>query len=150
VASDPKIPNFDANAVRAGLRLAMQVGLPVMAEDQPTFFMPTTIAGDGANTLDQQGTPFNPAFRPTRVATRGIRVPCAVDYKDSSGHLEAMGSVFPAGVVLTLLDEDYAKIKGFEYVAIGGVKYNYQRVQKPDGLVSVGIFTVHCLSDDEG
>lgn len=121
-----------------------------MAEDQPTFFMPIVITGDNAHTLDQQGTPFSPAFRPTRVPKPGIKVPCAVEYKDAAGNLEAMGPVFPAGVVLTLLDEDYGKIKGFEYVAIGGVKYNYQRVQKPDGLISVGIYTVHCLSDDAG
>ena len=128
----------------------MQVGLPVMPEDQPTFFMPAVITGDTSHTLDQQGTPFHPAFRPTRAPMPGIKVPCAVEYKDAAGNLEAMGTVFPAGVVLTLLDEDYAKIKGFAYVAIGGIKYNYQRTAIPQGLISVGVFTVHCLSDDEG
>jgi len=150
VASTPQIPNFDAAAVRAGLRLAMQVGLPVVVEDQPTFFMPTVVTGDGAHRLDQQGTPFDPAYRPARAQVAGIQVPCAVDYRDSAGSNEAMGPVSSTGVVLTLLDEDHTKVKGFAYVVIGGVKYNYLRTDRPQGLVSVGIFTVHCLSDDEG
>ena len=123
-----------------------------MADDQPTFFMPPTYLGDGAHALDTQGTPFSPTYRPARGPVPGtpVKVPCAIEYKDEPGQLDAMGTVSPAGVVLTLLDEDYAKIKGFAYVAIGGIKYNYQHVQKPDGLVSVGVYTVHCLSDDQG
>jgi hypothetical protein len=150
MASSPQIPNFDANAVRAGLRLAMQVGLPVMTADQPTFFMPTTVTADGAHALDQQGTPFNAAYRPTRVQPAGIQVPCGIDYKDAAGNLVAMGSVSSTGMVLTLLDEDYATVKGFAYCVVAGIRYNYQRVDRPQGLVSVGIYTVHVLADDEG
>jgi hypothetical protein len=150
MASTPEIANFDATKVRAGLRLAMQVGLPVMAGDQPTFFMPTTVTADGAHTLDQRGTPFDPAYRPTRAQPAGIQVPCGMDYKDAAGNLVAAGSVSATGIVLTLLDEDYAQVKGFAYVVIAGVKYNYQRTDRPQGLVSVGIYTVHVLADDEG
>jgi hypothetical protein len=150
MADSPQIPNFNASKVRAGLRLAMQVGLPVVTSDQPTFFMPTTVTTDGSHTLDQQGTPFDAAFRPTRTRPPGIQVPCGVDYKDAAGNLVAMGSVSSTGIVLTLLDEDYTAVKGFAYCVIGGIKYNYQRVDRPQGLVSVGIYTVHCLADDEG
>ena len=150
VATDPRITGFDANAVREGIRLAMQVGLPVMVQDQPTFFMPTHVADDGQHALDQGGLSFLPQHRPARTQASGIRVPCAVEYKDAAGTLEAPGLVSPTAVVLTLLDEDYAQIKGFAYVVIAGIRYSYQHVEKPNGLVSVGVYTIHCLSDDEG
>jgi hypothetical protein len=150
MADSPEIANFDANQVRAGLRLAMQVGLPVIVADQPTFFFPAVVTGDGTHALDQQGTPFSPTYRPTRVRPVGIKVPCSVDYVDAAGNLVAMGTVSAAGIVLTLLDEDYVKVKGFSYCVIGGIKYNYKRTDVPKGLVSVGIYTIHCLSDDEG
>ena len=148
MADSPQIPNFDASAVRAGLRLAMQVGLPVITDDQPTFFMPAAVTGDGAHTLDQGGTPFDPAYRPTLVKPAGIRVPCSMDYKDAAGNLVAMGSVSATGMVLTLLDEDYVQVKGFDYCVVAGIRYNYQRTDRPQGLVSVGIYTVHVLADD--
>lgn len=148
MASTPEIANFDASKVRAGLRLAMQVGLPVMADDQPTFFMPTVVTGDGVHALDQQATPFDPAYRPTRAQPAGIQVPCGMDYKDAAGNLVAMGTVSATGIVLTLLDEDYVQVKGFAYCVIAGVKYNYQREDIPKGLVSIGIYTIHCLADD--
>jgi hypothetical protein len=148
VASDSQIANFDAAAVRAGIRLAMQVGLPVMPDDQPMFFFPAVVTTD--RVTDSQGVSFDAGYRPTRTQLPGVKVPCAIDYKDAVGRVEAPGMISPSGVVLTLLDEDYAKVKGFAYVVIGGIKYAYERVEKPTGLVSVGIYTVHCLSDDEG
>jgi len=148
MASSSQIPNFDATAVRAGLRLAMQVGLPVITDDQPTFFMPAAVAGDGTHTLDQGGTPFDPAYRPTLTRPAGIKVPCSMDYKDAAGNLVAAGSVSATGMVLTLLDEDYVQVKGFAYCVVAGIRYNYQRTDRPQGLVSVGIYTVHVLADD--
>jgi hypothetical protein len=150
MASTPEIANFDAGAVRAGLRLAMQVGLPVISSDQPTFFKPAVVTGDGSHTLDQQGVPFDPTYRPTQTKPAGIKVPCSVDYVDAAGNLVAMGTVSATGIVLTLLDEDYLKVKGFSYCVIAGIKYNYKRTDVPQGLVSVGIYAIHCLADDEG
>lgn len=77
-------------------------------------------------------------------------MPCAVEFHDTGGTMGAAGNVSTSEVVLTLLDEDYAQVRGFAYVVIGGVRYNYQRDQAPIGLVSVGVYQVHCLSDDEG
>lgn len=150
MATDPRIANFDADAVRAGLRLAMQVGLPPETEDQPVFVMPTTVAGDPGHRLDAQGTPFNADYRPPRSASIGKRVPCAIEYADGEGKIENFGIVVPSRVVLTLLDQDYQQIKGFAYCVIGGNKYHYSRTETPQGLVSVGVFRVHCTSDDEG
>lgn len=145
MATDPALTNFDASAVRAGIRLAMAVGLPVIPSDQPTFFMPTVVTAPVLHS-----SPYDPAYRPVRVTPAGIKVPCAVDYKDAAGTMEAAGVISSSGVVLTLLDEDYVQIQGFAYVVIGGEKFAYQRTEKPNGLVSVGVYTIHCLADDDG
>lgn len=150
MATDPQIDGFNPDEVRAGLRLAMTVGLPTSQGDQPIFFMPATVTGDGTHALDQQGVPFTPGYRPTRVVPTGVRVPCAVEYHDTEGRPEAFGVMAPARVVLTLLDQDYAQVEGFAYCVIGGIRYVYHHTETPKALVSVGLYKVHCTSDDEG
>jgi hypothetical protein len=147
VASTPQIPNFDSAAVRDGLRLAMQVGLPAGTDDQPLFVMPTTTTGAG---LDAGGTPFNATTRPTRTTPTGKKVPCAIEYLDGAGKLEGFGVIAPSYVLLTLLDEDFEQVRGFAYVVIGGNKYWYEREFPPVGLVDIGVHQIKCRSEDEG
>lgn len=148
MATDPRISGFDADAVRSGLRLAMKVGLPPDAAEQPTFFFPREYTTTDAT--DQEGVPFSPDGRRNAPPPRSVKVDCAIEYRDGEGKLENFGVIVPARVVLTLLDLDYVRIKGFEYVVIGGGKYYYRRTETPKGLVSVGLYKVHCVSEDEG
>lgn len=149
MAATPSIQGFDADAVRAGLRLAMQVGLPTVTADQPTFFMPTTITPTGSRVLDGQGVPFDPANQPTRSATDKRQVPCAIEYSDGPGKIENFGVVTPSKVILTLLDEDYTTIQGFSFVVISGQRFNYAFTEPAQGLVDVGVWRIHCRADDE-
>jgi hypothetical protein len=149
MAGSPNISGFSADTVRAGLRLAMQVGLPVAQGDQPTFYMPISDVTP-TEAVDSEGVPFDPNYRPAKTSRVTLQVPCAIEYKDSEGTLENFGAIVPARVTLTLLDQDYLKVKGFEFVVIGGNRYNYRRTEAPLGLVTVGVYTVHCTSDDEG
>lgn len=149
MASSPQIRGFNANAVRAGLRTAMTVGLPPLASEQPVFYMPRTMDAPTQN-VDSEGVPFNPSYAPTFDPPVTHKVPCAIEYVDGEGKLTGFGVVAPTKVVLTLLDEDYQTVKGFEYVAIAGVRYWYRRTENPKGLISVGLYKVHCQSEDEG
>lgn len=150
MASSSQIPGFDADTVRAGLRLAMQVGLPVATQDQPLFVMPTVVTGDSDHNLDSGGTPYGADFKPTRSTPAQFRVPCAVEYFDGAGKIEAFGLVAPSHVLITLLDTEYNIVKGFAYVVLAGNKYYYEREQPPLGLVDIGVHTFRCRSDDEG
>ena len=146
----PEIPDFDAEEVRAGLTLAMNVGLPVQLEDRPTFVFPSEITDTGI-ARDLEGVPFD--WKGDRTPTgpdTTYQVPCGIEYIDDTGKVEAFGQMSPSRVILSILDEDYALIEGFSYVVIGGVKYHYQRTEPPIGLVSVGVYQVHCRADDEG
>lgn len=151
MADDPLLAGFDADGVREGLRLAFAVGLPVNAADQPTFYMPQTSTSVDS-LLDDDGVPFDPTGTVVRTPNPRVthKVPCAIQYQDGTGKLEGFGVVVPSKIVLTILDEDYATVKGFEYVVIEGTRYWRRSVEPPIGLVSVGIWKVHCFSEDDG
>lgn len=149
MASDPRIEGFDAAEVRAGLHLAMQVGLPTDVADQPTFVFPAQFVTGQPS--DPEGTPYAWDAPRTRAgADTTFQVPCAIEYVDGEGKIENFGVIAPSRVILTLLDVDYEIIVGFSYCVIGGNRYFYRRTETPLGLVSVGVFRIHCQSDDEG
>lgn len=141
-----QIPGFNADQVRAGLRLAMRVGLPPVEADQPTFFFPRAASTTGP--ADEDAIPFDLTRQRTLAPAVSVKVPCAVEYFDNQGKIENFGIMVPSKVEITLLDEDYAKVKGFEFVVIGGSKFWYSRTATPAGLVSVGVFTVYCTAED--
>jgi len=128
----------------------MTVGLPVDPEEAPVFFMPQgEVTTD--DPADQEGVPFSPTGVRTVVPRPKIQgVKCSIEYVDGVGKLENFGLISPSRVILTLLDEEYAQVKGFEFVVIGGNRYWYKRTETPKGLVSVGIYRVHCQAEDEG
>lgn len=145
------LPGFDPDEVRDGIRLAMQVGLPVEPADQPTFvFAPTYAPLAGS---DAEGTPFDWRVGrdvPEAPARAAVKRPCAIEYSDGSGGVEAVGTVYSSRLILTLLDEDYEAVKGFTHVLIGGNSYTYELTEPPMGLISVGVWRIHVRADDEG
>lgn len=149
MATDPRITGFDANDVRSGLRTAFRVGMPPIDDDQPTFYIPVTQPSQ-TEAVDEGGVPFDPSYVPPRTPPTAVKVDCSIEYVDGSGKLENFGVISPTKVILTLLDVDYAQVKGFSYVVISGTRFWYRRTETTHGLVSVGLYKVHCASEDEG
>lgn len=143
-----QVPGFNADVVRKGLRLAMSVGLPVDEPDGVPFYFPQPSVSDGSP-LDANARPFSPSSRPTAVPPRVVRVPCGIEYFDRDGKVENFGVIVPSKVELTLLDQEYAKVEGFSYVVLGGSRYFYRNTHSPLGLVSVGVYVVTCLAEDQ-
>jgi hypothetical protein len=148
MASSGTPSSFDAAAVRAGLLTAMNFGLPTVANDQPTFFMPQTVTS--VDPLDGEGVPFDPDSVLTTSVLVKKRAPCAVEYVDGDGKVETFAVVNPSKIKLTFLDTDYDTIKGFLYCVIEGQKYHYARTEPPVALGTIDVYTVHCKSEDEG
>lgn len=148
MASSGTPPGFSAATVRAGLRTAMNFGLPTVTNDQPTFFMPQTVTS--GDPLDDEGVPFAPASVLTTSTLVKKRATCAVEYVDGDGKIETFAVVNPSKVKLTFIDEDYKKIKGFEFCVIEGQKYYYARTEPPVALGTIDVYTIHCKSEDEG
>jgi hypothetical protein len=141
------VPGFNPDEVRAGLRLAMTVGLPPVEADQPTFYFPREASTTGS--ADEDEMPFDITKKRVLEPPRFVRVPCAIEYFDNQGKIENFGLIVPSKVELTLLDQEYAKVKGFEYVVIGGSRFWYSRTATPAGLVSIGVFTIYCTAEDQ-
>ena len=140
------VPGFNADEVRRGLRFAMTVGLPPLEAEQPTFFFPQEASTTGP--ADEDAMPFDLTQKRTLGPPRSVRVPCAIEYHDNQGKIENFGVLVPSKVEITVLDEEYAKIKGFSYVVIGGNRFWYSRTAPPVGLVSVGVYTIYCTAED--
>jgi hypothetical protein len=141
------VPGFPADRFRAGIRLAMTLGAPPDAADAPTFVFPRQVSNIAP--ADELGIPFDPAARPTPAPLRMVQVPCAVEYQDAEGTLENIGVVTPSRITITLLDEDHAQVRGFEYVLLGGDRYFYRRTEPPLGMDTVGVWIIHCVAEDE-
>lgn len=139
---------FDADTVRAGLRVAMEFGLPSSVSDQPTFFMPGSTST--TDEVDADGIPFDPTASITVTPGDSHRVDCAVEYVDAPGKVENFGVLVPSEVKLTFLDSDYSVIAGFETCVIAGQRYYYMRTEPPVALGTVDIYTVHCRAEDDG
>lgn len=137
---------FDRASIVAGLRKAMEFGAPTRSGDQATFYKVTTTTGDGAS--DDSGVPFDPTVSRTRTPTPVV-VPCAIEYLDRTDQTETFGTIESSLVKITLLDDDYQQVKGFSYVAIGGVKYDYRKTEPPEALGSIDVWTVHVVAEDE-
>lgn len=140
-------PGFDAARIRNGLLTAMSFGAPTRGDDQATFWIIRESVPKGVP-LDDEGIPFDPAV--ARVVTKlPFTVPCAVDYRDGGSRAEDFGSISPTSVTITLLDEEYQQIKDFAYVVCGGDKYFASKVEPPQALGSIDVWTLHCYSADE-
>src|SRR5687768_4952500 len=110
----------------------MTIGLPPVAADQPTFYMPRT--STTAEEVDEEDVPFSPAVQPTLSPPVSHKVPCAIEYFDAAGKIENFGVIVPSRIEVTLLDQDYDVVKGFEYVTISGDRYFYKKTEPALGL----------------
>lgn len=138
---------FDKAAVLAGLHIAMDFGEPNVTTDKPTFFMPRSSTAPGNK--DQHGVPFNPDNKRTFSALVKKTVPCAVEYTNAQGKVENFGLINPSKVQITLLDPDYQRIRGCEFVTIGGQKFLYRKTEPPIALGSIDVWVLHFTAEDE-
>lgn len=144
-------PSFGKD-FRKNIRFAMNMGAPPAVEEQATFFFPSQLVYDSvddAADTDASGTPFDPSIPVRRVIPDPIRVPCAVEYFDAQGVLTDFGMVTPSRATVTLLDEDYAKIKGCDSVALMGERFVYRNTEFPSGLFDVGLYTMHFVAEND-
>jgi hypothetical protein len=148
---ESNLPGFNADEVRAGIRLAMSVGLPPVEADRPLFVWDPE--PDVEEDEDTSGIPFQwdaPAPTPVAPIKPPRREACAIEYLDEAGELRPFGPTASTRLVLTLLDEEYERVRGFSRVVIGGNEYVYERTAAPLGLNTIGIWQIHVRTDDEG
>lgn len=139
------LPGFDPDGFRDAIRFAMTIGLPPDVEQQATFYFPKVVTATAP--LDPSGVPYAPGTPVARTPQKApVRVPCGIE--DASGDVAATGlGRFGDGIIVTLLDKDYEAVLGFEFVSVGGVRYDYARELIPRGLGTVGIHRLLCTGE---
>lgn len=133
------------------MRFVMGMGAPVVDADQATFTFPNQLVYNASDTGDHDatGVPFNPSIPVTRVTPDPVKVPCAVEYYDADGVVTEFGLVTPSKAIVTLLDEDYAKVKEANAVILAGERFRYQKTEFPSALFDVGLYTMHFVADND-
>jgi len=140
------LPDFDPDSFRDAIRFAMNMGAPPTETDQATFYFPR---GSVGGPRDASGVPFSPDTSVTFTTVKPpVKVPCAIEDASGSSTQTGLGSYGDA-VVVTLLDEDYETVRGFEFVAVAGVRYDYQRELPPAGLGPVGVHRLLCTGEGQ-
>jgi hypothetical protein len=140
-------PDFNPTAFRDGLRFAFNMAAAPIPDEQVIFHFPANLVYVG--NVDASGVPFDPNTTVQPIEPPTVKVPCAVEYDDTESVTTNFGWIAPARVRITLLDEEYQKVKGCSYVTIAGDKYNYRRTEPPSGLFDVGLYTMHFTAENE-
>lgn len=138
---------FNAAETRAELQETMKMGLPNDVALQPTFFFPTDDTFEHAS---MSGAPWNWEDDPLEndPDRAPVRVMCAVEVDGAAVDLTTVGNFNPQRAVLTLLDVDYAKVRGFHEMTMMGAVYRYSRLIQAIGLFDMTTYQVEVEARD--
>lgn len=138
---------FNARAFREAIRFTYTMAASPVTEEQVAFYKPSELVYNVP--VDDDNVPFDPNSTVQRVIPPPVRVPCSVEYIDAEGQPVPFGTVTASRIKCSLLDEDYALVKGSAYVVIAGEKYTYRRTEPPTGLFDVGLYVMHFRAENE-
>lgn len=146
--------DFDADGFRSGIRTAMLLSLPQDQAHWPEFVIETP-GVPNSGTADADGVPWDlTAVAPADAAVR-VRPVCLVETSASSATSHPFAQLQPGSAVVTLLDQEYAQVKGFSYVNLWlagqdtPVRHYYRRVLEQPNLDVVGVWVLECRAQDE-
>lgn len=140
-------PGFNATGFRDAIHFAMALGAPPDVGERATFHFPKTLVYN--TPIDGNSTPFDPTATVTATEPPTVQVDCAIEYQDDENQPTNFGLIAPSRITVTLLDEDYEKVRHCAYVVVGGDRYDYRRTEPPSGLFEVGVYTMHFTSNSE-
>lgn len=148
---------FDATAFRNGIRFAMQMGAPPDVTRQATFVFPAGarryeragVVLAAAPRLDRDGRPFDPTVAVIVEPGRQVVVDCAVEITRADADEGPAGTFRHTKAMITVLDEQYALVKGCAELLFNGDKYVFGYEPEGLGLFSVGVNTMIFYARDE-
>jgi hypothetical protein len=137
---------FSADEFRTAIREAMVMGQSNVPAEQTTFVWleEDVFAAEGPG---PETDPYDWEATPTSTVARRqvVQVNCAVEFaRDVTVEGQAMGGFTSNAATLTLLDEDFALVKGADEVLIGGNTYLIDAPgASPVGLFDVTVYQLH-------
>lgn len=139
--------DFDGSAFRDAIHSVMQMGAPPSTAEQAKFYWSKALVYN--TPTDENNTPFDPDATVTETQPEPVSVPCGIEYFDADDQPTTFGSVTASHLAITLLDEDYDRVKGCAWVVLGGERYFYKRTQAPLGLFDVGVYIMRFTAENE-
>ena len=148
---------FDSSLFNNAIRFAMQMGAPLQEELRPTF----VFASAGVSywrgedevlnpRVDRDGSPLDPEIEERQVPPRRIQVDCAVEVERGALAGETpVGNFQQTRLVVTLLEEQYAQVKGCASCEYNGDNYLYAFEPDNFGLFDAGVHTLIFNAEDE-
>lgn len=125
----PNPAGLNSEAFQAGIRLAMQLGLPTDVARRPIFYL----ADDATTTpADDGGVPWDMDDDANATETAVSGVLCAIEFDEKAVQSSDGGTVAQtAQVVITLLQTEYDQVKLATRVTIAGRSYR-RDFDRPD------------------
>lgn len=141
---------FDADAFKAGIYLAMEMGSPNATVDKATFYWITENTYDDA---DNAGAPWDWGATPVVVdETSPVvldRVALEFIPRSTLSQGNAVGSFNTPRAVITVLDDEWDQIEGFDYCEISGNRYGVDYIRPKLALFEVDVVQVELVAVDE-
>lgn len=153
---------FPEDLFRNGITFAMQMGAPNLAGRAAVFVKESTAVRyfvgadevfpppDGTLRLDREGKPLNANVRMVREQDTEIEgIDCAIEIQEADAEELPVGNFRPVKAVVTILDEEYAKIEGARELQFNGDEYAYGYEPETNGLFGVDVHTMIFYAKDE-
>lgn len=139
--------DFDGAGFRDAIHEVMLMGAPVPEGERAKFYFTKTLVYN--TPTDDNNTPFDPDATVTETQPDPVTVNCGVEYFDATDQPTVFGSVTATRLVITVLDEEYDRVKGCSYVVMGGERYFYKKTEVPRALFDVGVYVLHFRAEND-
>jgi hypothetical protein len=148
--------DFDSQGFRDAIHFAMEMGAAPDPTLRPTFIFKSTVQSYRKNgvpvpdpRLDRDGKPLDPDIEAVETSGNRVQVDCAIEIIRADADELPVGNFRPTKAVVTLLDEEYAQVKGCREMVYDGDRYLFGYELEALGLFDVGTFTLifYCLDD---
>lgn len=142
-------PGFNAAEFRDGIKLAMNMGLPGVVTDRPTFHFKTVRSYPAGTRLNAEGEPFDPNTPILITEPPPVQIPCAVEVAQVTPEELPVGPFRQVKATITILDEQWPQVKDAYEVSLGGSRYVVSYTPPPVGLFDVTVYTFVCYAKAE-
>lgn len=160
VQPDPSLgisASFDAAQFKNAIRFAMQMGTPPDVDKRAVFIKKSDSKTYWKNDvevlnprLDRDRLPLDPEIVVLETADEEISVDCAIEITKADGDELPVGTMrSTTKATVTVLDDQYALIKGAQELRYNGDIYKYGYEPEGLGLFTVGINTLIFYAEQE-
>lgn len=148
---------FPTELFKNAIHFAMQLGTSPDPNARPQFVFKSTGATYFLNgvqltttpRLDRDRNPLNPDVEVRNAVPRVVSVDCAVEIERANADELPIGNFRPTKATVTVLDSEYALVKGCRELLYNGDRYAFGYEPEANGLFDVGVNTLIFYALDE-